>query len=229
MKTLINIGFAIIASASMVSCFNNNKPNYQYFPNMYQPVSYEAYGEYEIFPGQQEAMLPPDHTLPRGFTTYDYENTNEDFELAKAELTNPLPYTEKNVNIGKQLYTIYCAVCHGDKGDGQGILVTREKILGVPAFNDPGRSITEGSIYHVMYYGKNAMGSYASQTNEMERWQIDLYILDLKAQLDGKPQRAIEDEEMETMMEQEIKPSNNEMNMANASEKAKDTIVSKEN
>ena len=69
-----------------------------------------------------------------------------------------------NLNKGKELYTIYCAICHGDKGDGKGTLAEREKILGIPAYNDPGRAITEGSVYHVMYYGINNMGSYAAQT-----------------------------------------------------------------
>ncbi len=187
MKTLINIGIAIIASASMVSCFNDKKPNYQYFPNMYAPVGYEAYGEYEVFPGQQEAMTPPEHTIPRGFTPYDIENTTEGLELSKTELKNPYEVTEENLAVGAQLYTIYCAVCHGDKGDGKGILATREKFLGIPSYADAGRNIVPGGIYHVETYGLNAMGSYASQTNEKERWQIAMHVMDLKAALNGEP------------------------------------------
>ena len=63
----------------------------------------------------------------------------------------------------------------------------REKFLGVPSYADPGRNITEGSIYHVMMYGINAMGSHASQTNEKERWQIAMHVLNLKASLKGEP------------------------------------------
>ncbi|HAV53654.1 MAG TPA: cytochrome C, partial [Aequorivita sp.] len=62
MRTFKNIGIAIIASATLVSCFNDKKPNYQYFPNMYEPVSYETYGAYPVFPDEQEAMVPPDNT-----------------------------------------------------------------------------------------------------------------------------------------------------------------------
>ncbi|XOL40303.1 Cytochrome c6 [Aequorivita nionensis] len=187
MKTLINIGITIIASATMVSCFNDKKPNYQYFPNMYEPVGYDTYGEYEIFPNQQEAMTPPENTVPRGFTPYDYENSTAGLELAKAELKNPYEVTEENLTVGNQLFTIYCAVCHGDKGDGKGILATREKFLGIPSFGDPGRNIVPGGIYHVETYGLNAMGSYASQTNEKERWQIAMHVMDLKAALNGEP------------------------------------------
>ena len=62
----------------------------------------------------------------------------------------------------------------------------REKFLGIPSYADPGRNITEGSIYHVQMYGLNAMGSYASQTNELERWQITQHVLNLMAALKGE-------------------------------------------
>lgn len=171
----------------MVSCFDSSKPNYQYMPNMYKPVSYETYGEYEIFPGSLEAMLPAEGTIPRGWQPYEYPNTTEGLNLAKAELTNPLMVTDQSLTEGKKLYDIYCAVCHGEKGDGLGILVQREKILGIPSYADPGRLITPGGIYHVQMYGLNSMGSYASQTNELERWQITQHVMNLKATLEGTP------------------------------------------
>ena len=42
---------------------------------------------------------------------------------------------------------------------------------------------TEGSIYHVIFFGKNAMGSHAAQVNEMERWQITQYVMELRSKL----------------------------------------------
>ncbi|MDT8346497.1 MAG: cytochrome c, partial [Flavobacteriaceae bacterium] len=79
---------------------------------------------------------------------------------------------------------IYCAVCHGAKGDGQGVLVKNEVYLGVPNYKD--RAITIGSVYHVMQYGINSMGSYAAQTDENERWQIAHYVMKLNAELRGE-------------------------------------------
>ena len=187
MKGIKNIGLVLAVSMVMVSCFDNGKPNYQYMPNMYEPVGYETYGEYEVFPGQQEAMLPAEGSIPRGWQPYDYANTTEGLNLAKAELKNPVPVTEESLSEGKKLYDIYCALCHGKNGDGQGILMTRGKILGVPGYADDNRVITEGGVYHVQMYGLNSMGSYASQTNELERWQITQYIMNLKATLEGTP------------------------------------------
>ncbi|MGB7843063.1 MAG: cytochrome c [Salinimicrobium sp.] len=192
MKSLFKKSIFFILAASAVSCMNNSKPNYQYMPDMYESVSYEPYGAYDIFVNEQEAKLPVEGTVARGWKPYAYENTFEGRAAAKAELTNPLPYTEDNLTKGEGLYTIYCAVCHGDKGDGKGILVQREKFLGVPRYDDAGRAITEGSVYHTMYYGLNAMGSYASQTSIEERWQIDHYVMSLKDQLMGKPAREFE-------------------------------------
>lgn len=202
MKNSIQIVIAAAAALVMVSCFDASQPNYQYMPNMYEPVGYETYGNYEIFPGGQEAMLPAEGSIPRGWQPYDYPNTTEGLNLAKAELKNPLPVTEENLAKGKELYDIYCAVCHGAKGDGQGILVKNEKILGIPSYADPGRLINDGGVYHVQVYGLNAMGSYASQTDEKERWQITHYVMNLKAALEGTPERTPENPnpgEMEVM------------------------------
>lgn len=186
MKNLFYKAIVLFLIGGLVtSCADNDEPNYQYMPDMYEPVGYEAYGAYDIFVDEQEAKLPVEGTIPRGWMPYGYEDSPEGKANAKANLNNPLPYTEENLNEGKLLYTIYCAVCHGDKGDGQGILAQREKILGIPSYDDAGRAITEGSVYHVIYYGLNSMGSYAAQTNEEERWKITQYVMYLKNQLEG--------------------------------------------
>lgn len=194
MKSLFKKSIFFILALSAVSCMDNSKPNYQYMPNMYETVSYEPYGAYDVFVDQQEAKLPVEGTVSRGWRPYEYENDPEGFSTAKTELENPLPYTEENVAQGKALYTIYCAVCHGDNGDGKGILVEREKILGIPSYADAGRDITEGGVYHVQYYGLNAMGSYASQTSIEERWLITHYVMQLKDELQGNPTREFDTE-----------------------------------
>ena len=71
------------------------------------------------------------------------------------------------------------------KETGQGILVKREKILGIPSYSDVGRAINEGSVYHTIYFGKNSMGSYANQLNDEERWLVTHYVLKLKSDLEN--------------------------------------------
>ncbi len=184
MKLVIKIGLLIALFSVMVSCHKNSRPNYQFMPNMYEPVPYETYGESEAFPNGVEALQPAEGSIARGYTLFDIPNTTEGYERAKASLKSPIDSLQIDAAKGKELYTIYCGICHGNKGKGQGNLVKREKILGIPSYDDAGRAITEGSIYHTIYYGKNTMGSYANQLNEEERWQVVAYVLHLKAELE---------------------------------------------
>jgi len=184
MKSLIKIVVVVIVISSVVSCKKDTRPNYQFFPNMYESVGYETYSESAAFANGVEAQLPAEGSIPRGYKPFDIENNTEGFEFAKANLVSPLDSTQVDLVTGKELYDIYCGICHGNKGDGQGNLVKREKILGIPSYDDAGRAITAGSTYHTIYYGKNAMGSYANQLNEEERWQVVAYVLKLKADLE---------------------------------------------
>ena len=197
MRQSIKITALVTLLCSVLACQKEGQPNYQYMPNMYESAGYETYGDYSIFEnitGGSSAMLPADGSIARGWMPYEYENSPEGLASAKANLTNPLAYTEENVKEGEALYTIYCGICHGKNGDGQGVLFEREKILGIPAYNDVGRAITEGSVFHVMYFGLNTMGSYATQMTEHEMWQVDHYVMSLKDKLDKKEARAYEEE-----------------------------------
>ena len=216
-----SIGF-LLGVLLLVSCNDNSDRSYQYMPNMYRPVGYEAYGEYEVFENEQEAKLPVEGSVPRGWLPYDYADSPEGYQAAKQNLKNPIRYTEDNLAEGGQLYTIYCAICHGAKGNGKGYLVQQEKILGVPSYDDAGRAITEGSIYHVMYHGINSMGSYASQTNEKERWQIVAYVENLKADLEGKTPR--EDDRIDNLNDS-ISVNTNSSEMENLSPAINDPNV----
>ena len=176
-KITLLLGITILVS----SCHDKAEPNYQYFPNMYEAVSYETYSASDAFNNKKEGQLPVLGTINRGFEPYEYENSTAGYELAKANLVSPLDSLDRNSDKGKDLYNIYCISCHGESGNGKGKLVEREKFLGVPSYKD--RVITEGSVFHVETYGLNAMGSHANQLNTHERWLVAAYVLKLKNQL----------------------------------------------
>lgn len=184
MKALIKIAVIALVLVTTASCNKSSSRNYQYMPNMYESVGYETYSETDAFRNGVEAQLPAEGSVARGHIPFDIENTLDGFNEAKMSLMNPMDSTQFDSERAQGLFNIYCAICHGPKGDGQGNLVKREKILGIPRFDDVGRAITAGSIYHTIYYGKNAMGSYANQLNEEERWQVVAYVLELKANLE---------------------------------------------
>ncbi|QCD63841.1 cytochrome C [Tenacibaculum maritimum] len=150
-------------------------------PDMYVSVPYDANGANGIN-GKMVDRDPVAGTIKRGgYVAFEYPDTNEGYELAKTELKNPLKLTEENLENGKKMYGIYCAVCHGKKGDGVGILSKRDKFNGIPNYKD--RDITEGSIYYVIMYGRNLMGSHASQLTTKERWQVTQYVEKLRKDL----------------------------------------------
>ncbi len=184
MRYIVKLSLVFGALLAFSACADSNSPNYQYMPNMYEPVGYETYGEMQFHPGGIEALEPADNTIPRGWVPYKFANDLEGKELARVE-PSPLDslQTEANLAKGKELYEIYCAICHGNQGKGQGTLVKREKILGVPSYDDVARNITVGSTYHVIYYGLNSMGSYAGQLDYTERWQVSEYVMKLKQDL----------------------------------------------
>lgn len=181
MKSLYKIVAVVGLSFMATSCFDKAKPNYQFFPNMYEAVSYETYSEHNVFKGGVEAQIPAKGSIKRGFVPYEIPNTPEGYALAKATLKSPLDSLSINQDKAKELYTVYCAICHGDAGDGKGNLVVKEKFLGVPSYKD--REITDGSIFHVVTYGLNSMGSHANQLSQEERWVVADYVLKLKAGL----------------------------------------------
>lgn len=168
----------------VVACQDKSKPNYQYMPNMYEAVGYETYQQVDFLPNGAEAMKPVEGTINRGWMPYENENTIEGKEIARL-MNSPLDSlnSETNLVVGKELYSIYCAICHGNAGKGQGTLVKREKILGVPSYADAARNITVGTTFHTIQYGLNSMGSYASQMNTEEMWQVSEYVIKLKADL----------------------------------------------
>ena len=184
MKSFIKIIAVFVLLISLASCSSEKRERqiqYMGDTDMYDAVPYEAYSEAKVMRNQMEAQQPVSGTIARGKVPYDYPNTEVGYQIAKDSLHSAMKPTKENLAKGKYLYNMYCAVCHGTKGEGQGVLVKREKFLGVPNYKD--RAITEGSIYHVIMYGRNMMGSHASQLTQKERWQVVRYVEQLRNDL----------------------------------------------
>ena len=183
MRKYLKFSIAFLALASVVACANKKEREVQYMPDMYVSVPYNPNGADGIYKEGMVNNKPVTGTIARGNVPYEYEDTTADYDRAKAELKSPLEKNEVNLENGKAMYTIYCATCHGKKGDGQGVLAQRDKFNGIPRYDDPARNITEGSIYHVIMHGRNLMGSHASQLRANERWQVVQYVESLRNEL----------------------------------------------
>ena len=71
---MINYSYKILLIFTIVlqSCWGDKgAPNYEYMPNMYESLSYEAYSENQIFEDELSARLPVEGTIPRGYSLYE--------------------------------------------------------------------------------------------------------------------------------------------------------------
>jgi mono/diheme cytochrome c family protein len=121
-----------------------------------------------------------------GNVPYYYKDTEEERTRASAEIkSNPFPITKARIENGKEMYTTFCATCHGDKADGAGYLVRDDggKYPAAPAnlVKDEFVAASEGRFYHALIYGKNVMGGYADKMSFEERWNVIHYIRSLQA------------------------------------------------
>ncbi len=184
MKIVLRATYLFLVVLLIVSCNDTKttrKVRYMADTDMYNSVPYDAYTENPNFKNGQTSQVPVKGTISKSTFVYEIPNTEEGYLFAKDSLKSPLENNENHLEKGKYLYGIYCTVCHGDVGDGLGVLVKNEKFLGVPNYKD--REITQGSIYHVIMYGRNLMGSHSSQLTDQERWQVAQYVDKLRADL----------------------------------------------
>jgi mono/diheme cytochrome c family protein len=193
-RQLKNIGLLLIAGLLISSCKQEeNHRGYQYMPDMYDGPALEAYQPYGGSADSTSSRKPVKGTIARGFMSYqEFSSDAAGYESARTELLMPdmIMADEKTMVEAKELYSIFCTQCHGDKGMGQGILVKNEKFLGVPSYGD--RDINFGTIFHVITYGKGVMGSHASQVTPEERWKLALYVMKLKDDMTPKEEELTE-------------------------------------
>lgn len=92
----------------------------------------------------------------------------------------PVPITKELVNRGEERYRVFCIVCHGPVGNGDGMIV-RRGFPKPPTYNDDRlRNAPVGHFYDVITNGWGKMNSYASQVPVADRWAIVAYIRTLQ-------------------------------------------------
>jgi len=89
---------------------------------------------------------------------------------------------------GKERFGIYCAICHGDSGDGKGVvanfgLMNPVANLHDPQFSDPTHPQyrPDGEFFEVITNGRARMGAYGGAVPADDRWAIIAYVRALQA------------------------------------------------
>jgi mono/diheme cytochrome c family protein len=175
----------LIAMVLVIAGCNHhrNDPGRAYMAelDMYYSVPYDAYTSNPVFSDSLTMQTPPVGTIARGQVPYPYQPKSMDDQIrAGVELVNPVEPTPEVLAEGKEQYQVYCALCHGDLGDGLGYLYTTKRFTAMPrALNDDYvGSKPDGEVYHVISLGtvSGLMGPHAGQISPQNRWKIIHYM-----------------------------------------------------
>ena len=88
----------------------------------------------------------------------------------------PFAVTAEVMQRGQQRYNIYCSPCHGETGDGYGMIVQRGFKRPPSYHNERLRKAPIGYFFDVMTNGFGAMLDYSQQVKPEDRWAIAAYI-----------------------------------------------------
>ena len=197
MKRLSIILFSIACLAVVVSCDDvRRKPGSVYMPDMAYSRAYETYlerdsADFTTDLGKADTKIfynnrPVLGTVMRGedvtfLLTKDLLGDSTNYAGSKA-IASPLTApSAAQLKEAERLYLINCAICHGTKLDGNGPLYKGGQgpfpaqpamLVGNPKYE----AMPVGQMFYSVTYGKNLMGSYASQLTRQQRWMIIAYI-----------------------------------------------------
>ena len=194
MKKIATILILVLATTFVfISCDNKRQPGKVYMPDMAYSRAYETYAErdsnkFTMDPFEKGGSKiyydnnPANGTIKRGEEfPYTLPNDSNGYKMS-AMVKNPIDsMTETQMKETARLFNINCAICHGEKAMGNGPISTSGKIGGIANLTlDMYVKMADGTMFHSITYGKNNMGSYASQLDRKQRWMIVKYIRTLQ-------------------------------------------------
>ena len=178
-KILLAFMFIVILATVLNSCGNKREPGRVYMPDMTYSRAYESYAPNNLKKENINYIpYPVEGTIRRGdLFPYPLPNDSTGYRLS-ADVKDPLPPIDSNqMAEAQRLFNINCAICHGPKLDAQGPLSTGGKIPAVANLTLPMYlKMPVGTMFHSITYGKNNMGSYASQLSRRQRWMVIQYV-----------------------------------------------------
>ena len=94
---------------------------------------------------------------------------------------SPVPVDDALRERGAQRFSIYCAPCHTETGNGQGILYQRGKVPTADLASDKVRVMPDGQIFDVITNGSGLMQGYRWPIPSHDRWAIVAHVRELQA------------------------------------------------
>lgn len=169
---------------SLLGC-ERRKPNIELIQDMMQSPAIKAQ-DYDDEAVAKRAMdLPPEGAIPVGHTPYTIETPEE----AGLKLSNELIASDDVLLQGSRGYYIYCWVCHGDMGRGDGPVADKLLLKPPSLLTSKARGYQDGYLYHMIVKGRGYMGSYAAQIpDESDRWAIVNFVRRLQSMNEIEPE-----------------------------------------
>ncbi len=186
---IVILGLITVLFAA-ASCNNGvrREPGKIYMPDMAYSRAVETYADHSNLneAGIYYDATPVAGTVKRGGVAYfplamDKAGDTANY-VASKQIANPLPLLEtKDLIEAARLYKVNCGICHGEKLDGNGPLYNGGNgpyaakpatLLGDAKYEN----MPAGQMMYSVTYGRNLMGSYASQLSTKQRWMIIQYI-----------------------------------------------------
>ncbi|MEQ1903358.1 MAG: cytochrome c [Pirellulaceae bacterium] len=130
--------------------------------------------------------LKLDDHLFRGYRTI-HEEAGDRIEFISA-IPEGIAVDAQTILRGKERFNIYCALCHGEVGDGNGIVHQRAVARKEPQWVPPTNLLTQvirdqpdGQLFQSISDGVRNMPGYSTQISTKDRWAIVAYLRDLQA------------------------------------------------
>ncbi|MBI1853202.1 MAG: cytochrome c [Planctomycetes bacterium] len=154
---------------------------WEYFPDMARSPASGAQSFNPYLSNQQTDQEPIPGTVARGTERLHYTNSVRDFVRAGQELQSPFSEEKPpDLHRGQAVFTTFCQVCHGPKGEGDGPVAKR----GFPAppslLFGKALNMRDGHIFYVISLGFRNMPSYAAEIDPLDRWQVVAYVRHLQ-------------------------------------------------
>jgi mono/diheme cytochrome c family protein len=185
-STIVFFGLAAMVIA-VVGCSDVKRtPGTVYMPDMANSRAYETYSTNPVFADGRTSQGPVAGTMKRGddypvHIEMDKVGDTANY-FASRSLQNPIAsLTAEKMKETERIYLINCGICHGAKLDGNGPLwkdgdgpypSKPATLVGDAKYE----AMPEGQMFYSLTYGKNLMGSYASQLTAKQRWEVITYI-----------------------------------------------------
>ena len=164
----------------------STQPPVQYFPDMVDQPRYDAQEGSVYFADGRVQRTPVANTVAWGRDTNSPDPQFAVSDAARFVLkTNPLDLDRELLSEGQRLFGVYCAVCHGGAGEGNGI-TTEYGLTAPPSYHgDRLRGIPDGEVYQVITLGKGQMGPYVGKLQPDQRWAVVAYVRALQRAFAG--------------------------------------------